>query len=77
MCDVIAAVPYWQRLIILLPTFVIGGGLIVGILILMGRAFKQFFDELGHKRLIWVGIAVVVASVLVLTWFGISLPKEE
>jgi hypothetical protein len=74
---VVATVPYWQRLIVLLPTFVIGGGLILGLLILLGRAFVQTFNELGHKRLVLAGLGVICVAVVVLTYFGIELPKEE
>ena len=60
----------------LAPAFVVGAGLIAGVLILLGRALAQSIRESGHTRLILVGLAGVVAAVVVLTYLGVSLPKE-
>ena len=37
----IASAPHWQRLVVLAPVFLIGAGLVLGVLILLGRAFAQ------------------------------------
>jgi hypothetical protein len=73
---VIAAVPDWQRYIVLLPAFVIGAGLIVAILILLGRAFAHSVRESGHQRLIYLGLVGLAVFVAILTYLGVSLPKE-
>jgi hypothetical protein len=73
---VIGSAPHWQRLVVLAPALVIGGGLVLGVLILLGRAFADSVRESGHKRLILTGLAVVAAAVVVLTYLGVQLPKE-
>jgi hypothetical protein len=73
---VIASAPHWQRLIALVPAFIIGGGLIVGVLILLGRAFAMSVRESGHKRAIVAGLVVLAGAVVVLTYLGVQLPKE-
>jgi hypothetical protein len=45
-------------------------------MILLGRAFADTVRESGHPRLIVGGAAVLVGLVLVLTWLGVSLPRE-
>jgi uncharacterized protein YacL len=73
---VIASTPYWQRLLVLVPVFVVGIGLIIGVLILLARAFAQFIRESEHKNWIYASCVVVVAAVVILTYLGIKLPKE-
>ncbi|HEY3921928.1 MAG TPA: hypothetical protein VGL76_07415 [Gaiellaceae bacterium] len=73
----VGTTPYWQRLLVLLPAFVIGGGLVLGVLILLGRAFAQSVRESGHKRMIVAGLGLLVVAVVILTYLGVSLPKEE
>jgi hypothetical protein len=73
---VIASAPHWQRLIALAPAFIIGGGLIVGVLILLGRAFATSVRESGHKRAIVAGLVVLAGTVVVLTYLGVQLPRE-
>jgi hypothetical protein len=73
---VLAATAHWERWFVLAPAFVVGAGLIAGVLILLARALAQSIRESGHRRLILVGLAGVVAAVVVLTYLGVSLPKE-
>ena len=68
--------PYWQRLLVLVPVFVVGIGLILGVVILLSRAFAQFIRESTHKNWIYLGCAVVVVAIVILTYLGIKLPKE-
>jgi hypothetical protein len=72
----IATAPHWQRLVVLAPVIVIGVGLFVGVAILTVRAFTQSVRESGHKRLIYAGLGALVCAVVVLTYLGVSLPKE-
>jgi hypothetical protein len=72
----IASAPQWQRLLVLAPVFVIGGGILLGVLILLGRAFADSVRESGHKRAILAGLALVVGAVVVLTYLGVNLPRE-
>jgi hypothetical protein len=74
--DVLAAAPHWQRLVILLPAFVVGLGLVAGVAILLGRAFVASVRESGHPRWILGGAVVLVAVVALLTWLGVQLPRE-
>jgi hypothetical protein len=68
--------PDWQNWIVLAPALVIGAGLVAGVLILLGRGLAQSIRESGHTRLILLGLAGVVAAVVLLTYLGVSLPKE-
>jgi hypothetical protein len=73
----LAATPEWQRLFVLAPVFVVGAGLIAAVLILLARAFADSVRDSEHKRLILVGAIVLVGVVMILTYLGVSLPKEE
>jgi threonine/homoserine/homoserine lactone efflux protein len=73
---VLATTPYWQRLLVLVPVFVVGIGMILAVLILLSRAFAQFVRESEHKNWIYFSCAIVVAAVVILTYLGIKLPKE-
>jgi hypothetical protein len=73
---VIAAAPNWERLVILLPALVVGIGLVGAVLILLGRAFLASIRESGHPRWIYGGLLALVGVVVVLTWLGVSLPRE-
>ena len=72
----LSASPDWESWIVLAPAFVVGAGLVAGVLILLGRGLAQSVRESGHTRLIMLGLAGVVAAVLLLTYLGVSLPKE-
>ncbi len=66
----------WQRFLYLAPVFVIGIGLIAAVLILLGRAFADSIRDVKHKNVLWVGAIAMVVAVVVLTYLGVSLPKE-
>ena len=72
----LASAPHWQRLITLAPVFVIGVGLVLAVLILLGRAFAASVRESGHQRLILLGVVALVGVVVLLTYLGVELPKE-
>jgi hypothetical protein len=72
----VASAPTWQRLITLAPAFIIGGGLVLGVLILLGRAFVSNVRESGHKRAIVAALVVLAGAVVVLTYLGVELPRE-
>jgi hypothetical protein len=63
-------------MIVWLPALVVGVGLVAGVMILLGRAFAATVREAGHPRLLMGGVVVVVGAVLLLTWLGVSLPRE-
>jgi membrane protein DedA with SNARE-associated domain len=73
---VVAASPQWQRLIVLVPAFIIGGGIIVAALMLLARAFGQYVRESEHKRWIYASIVAVIAVTVLVTYLGIKLPRE-
>jgi hypothetical protein len=73
---VIASAPAWQRWLTLAPVFVIGAGLVLAVLILLGRGLAISIRESGHKRLILSGLGVLAVLVVVLTYLGVELPKE-
>jgi hypothetical protein len=72
----LAATEGWQRLLILAPAIVIGVGLVAAVLILLVRAFMDSIEDMEHKRLLWIGAAALVGVVVLLTYFGVELPKE-
>jgi hypothetical protein len=74
--DLLAAASSWERLVIWLPALVVGVGLVGGVLILLGRAFADTVRESGHPRWIVGAMAALVGAILVLTWLGVSLPRE-
>jgi hypothetical protein len=74
---VLGATTHWERLIVLAPVFIVGAGLVVGTLILLGRAFADSYRGSDHKRLLLFGLIALVGVVVLLTYLGISLPREE
>ena len=72
----VASAPHWQRLLVLVPVFVIGAGLILGCLILLGRAGAQTIRESKHPRWFYFGAVGLVGVVAVLTYLGVKLPRE-
>jgi hypothetical protein len=73
---VIAAASNLERLVIWLPALVVGIGLVGMVMILLGRAFAATVRESGHPKWIYGGLVALVGLVVVLTWLGISLPRE-
>jgi hypothetical protein len=74
--NLLAAAANWERLVIWLPALVIGAGLVGAVMILLGRAFAATVRESGHPKWIYGGLAALACAVLVLTWLGVSLPRE-
>jgi len=74
--DLLASSSPWVRLVIWLPALVIGAGVILGVLILLGRAFAATVRESGHPRWILGGFVALLGAVVVLTLLGVSLPRE-
>ena len=74
--NLLAAASSWERLVIWLPALVVGIGLVGAVLILLGRAFAATVRESGHPRWIYGGLLALVGLVIVLTWLGVSLPRE-
>jgi hypothetical protein len=65
-----------ERLVVLLPAFVVGAGLVAGVLILLGRAFAATVRESGHPRWIVAALVGVAGAVVLLTYLGVELPRE-
>ena len=65
-----------SRYVVLLPALLVGFGLIGGILILLGRAFAETVRESSHPRLIIGGLVALTGAIALLTYLGVSLPKE-
>ena len=65
-----------ERLIILLPAFVIGAGLVGGVFILLGRAFANSVRESGHPRVVVGSLVALGVVIVILTWLGVTLPRE-
>jgi hypothetical protein len=72
----VLAAASWERWVILLPALVVGSGLILGVLILLGRAFAVSVREARHPRWIMGGLAALVGVVVLLTYLGVNLPRE-
>ena len=49
--NVLAATSDWERVVIWLPALVFGIGLVLGVMILLGRAFAATVRESGHPRI--------------------------
>jgi hypothetical protein len=74
--DPLLAISRFEHTIVWLPAIVFGVGLIAGVGVLLGRAFMDSVREWGHPRLLIAGGVALFGIVIVLTWLGISLPRE-
>ncbi|MFZ1880871.1 MAG: hypothetical protein WAU41_11970 [Gaiellaceae bacterium] len=74
--NLLAAASRTERLVILLPVFVIGAGLVGAVMILLGRAFATSVRESGHPRIVIGGLVALGVVIAVLTWLGVTLPRE-
>jgi hypothetical protein len=74
--NVLVAASAFSRYVVLVPALLIGFGLVAGILILLGRAFVETVRESSHPRLITGGLVALVGAIVLLTYLGVSLPKE-
>ena len=74
--NLIVATANWERAVIWLPALVIGAGLVGAVLILLGRAFAATVRESGHPKWVYGGLVALVGVIAVLTWLGVSLPRE-
>jgi hypothetical protein len=74
--NLLVATSSWVHLVIWLPALVIGSGLVGACLILLGRAFATTVRESGHPRIVIGGLVALAAVIALLTWLGISLPRE-
>ena len=72
----VLAATRWERLVILVPAMIVGAGLVAAVFILLGRAFAASVRESGHPRLIIGGLVALTGLIVVLTYLGVSLPKE-
>jgi hypothetical protein len=66
----------WDRAVLWLPAVVLGTGLVLGVMILLGRAFAATVREAQHPRVIMGGLVLVVGAVVLMTWLGVTLPRE-
>jgi hypothetical protein len=72
----VLAATRWEHLVLWLPAAVVGAGLIGAVFILLGRAFADSVRESGHPRLIIGGLVALAGVIVLLTFLGVSLPKE-
>ena len=72
----VLAATSWERLVLLVPAMIVGAGLVAAVFILLGRAFAASVRESGHPRLIIGGLVALAGLIMVLTYLGVSLPKE-
>jgi hypothetical protein len=72
----LASAPDWQRYVVLLPVFVIGAGVVIAVLIILGRALASSVRESGHQRLVIGALVALAGLVAILTYLGIELPRE-
>lgn len=73
---VLASESRWERWVLLAPAIVVGVGLVGAVCILLLRAFAQSVREAGHPRWIFAGLVGLVGVVVLLTYLGVSLPRE-
>jgi membrane protein DedA with SNARE-associated domain len=72
----VLAASRWEHLILWLPAAILGAGLVAGIFILLGRAFAETVRESGHPRWILGGLVALLGAIVLLTYFGVELPRE-
>jgi hypothetical protein len=72
----VLAATRWEHLVLWLPAAVVGAGLVGAVLILLGRAFADSVRESGHPRLIIGGLIALAGVIVLLTFLGVTLPKE-
>jgi hypothetical protein len=72
----VLAAPRWEHLVLWLPAAVVGAGLVGAVFILLGRAFADSVRESGHPRLIVGGLIALAGVIVLLTFLGVTLPKE-
>jgi hypothetical protein len=74
--NVLLATSSLTKIVIWLPALIVGTGIVGAVLILLGRAFAATVRESGHPRWVYGGLAALVGVVVVLTYLGVSLPRE-
>jgi hypothetical protein len=72
----VLAATRWEHLVLWLPAAIVGAGLVGAVFILLGRAFAASVRESGHPRLIIGGLLAVAGLIVLLTYLGVSLPRE-
>jgi uncharacterized BrkB/YihY/UPF0761 family membrane protein len=72
----VLAASRWEHLVLWLPAAIVGAGLVGAVFILLGRAFAASVRESGHPRLIIGGLVALMALIVLLTYLGVSLPRE-
>jgi uncharacterized BrkB/YihY/UPF0761 family membrane protein len=72
----VLAASRWEHLVLWLPAAIVGAGLVGAVFILLGRAFAASVRESGHPRLIIGGLVALMALIVLLTFLGVTLPKE-
>jgi hypothetical protein len=72
----VLAATRWEHLVLWLPAAVVGAGLVGAVFILLGRAFADSVRESGHPRLIIGGLVALAGVIVLLTFLGVTLPKE-
>jgi uncharacterized BrkB/YihY/UPF0761 family membrane protein len=72
----VLAATSWEHLVLWLPAVIVGAGLVGAVFILLGRAFAASVRESGHPRLIIGGLVALCGLIVLLTYLGVSLPKE-
>jgi len=66
----------FERAALLAPVLVVGVAAMTGLLVLWGRVGYQHFRESRHPRVILGGLVALVGVVVLLTYLGVSLPRE-
>jgi hypothetical protein len=72
----VLAATRWEHLVLWLPAAIVAAGLVGAVFILLGRAFAASVRESGHPRLIIGGLVALAGLIVLLTYLGVSLPKE-
>jgi hypothetical protein len=72
----VLAATRWEHLVLWLPAAIVGAGLVGAVFILLGRAFAATVRESRHPRLIVGGLVALAGVIVILTYLGVSLPKE-
>jgi hypothetical protein len=72
----VLAATRWEHLVLWLPAAIVGAGLVGAVFNMLGRAIADSVRQSGHPRLIVGGLVALAGLIVLLTYLGVSLPKE-
>ena len=65
-----------ERALVLAPVIVAAAGILAMTALLLVRAAIESVGETNHPRRVWIGLAVAVVVIGILSVLGLELPRE-